>query len=728
MSVWLKRIGIGLAAFVILLLLTVAVALVLVDTEAVKRVVSERVEAWTGRELVIEGDLGLSLFPWIGFELGPTRLANAPGFDARPFVALERAELRVRLLPLLRREVAVDRVVLHGLSLNLGRDAAGRGNWEDLVPAADAAGGGTAEPPAEASAGSDIRFRVEGVELRDANLAWRDDSSGQEVIVRDLDLETGPLAPREPTPVRLSVTLEPSGAPTVAVALATEAMFDPGEPAVTLSDLRIDLEASGEALPGGRLAASVNAGVEAALGAGRVRVDPLALGLAGVVRARGVLTAEFGGDEPAINGRLDVAPFSPRELLDALAVTLPAGIGETALQRASAGLGFSAAGTTARIEDLELDLDDTRATGSAILHGGDIPAAELRLALDRIDLDRYLPAGESGKAEPAGAGTAAGGDPVAGLPLESMRGVRALAAVDVGRIAVRGIDARNAALRVRLEDGLLTLDRLSADVADGSLQLRGRLDGRTDTPAAALQLGIAGVQSAPLIRALAGTTPVSGKLDADIGLGTDGATLDDWIGALAGRIDTTFSDGAIEGINIAQRVRVALARFDGEKVADAEQVRQTDFSRLHFAADVRDGVVQSDELDLRAPLLRVGGEGRINLRRRSVDYRARVLVTGTLEGQGGTSGDRLKGLEIPLRISGPLSAPAFELAFADAMEARAKAKREELKREAREAGQEAERKLEQEVAEEKARLERRKKEKKQEARDKLEEEIKGLFD
>jgi len=730
MAVWLKRILLGLVAMVVLLVAVVAGALALVDTAALKRVVEQQVEANTGRELVIEGELGISLFPWIGFELGSARLANAAGFDERPFAALERAELRVRLLPLLRREVAVDRVVLHGLALNLARDAAGQGNWEDLVPAEGGAVETEPEPaPAGTGEGPGFRLRIEGIELRGANLAWRDAASGQQVIVRDLDLETGPLAAGQPTPVSLSVTLEASDAPSVAMALETDATLEPTGPRLRLANLRIDLDARGDMLPGGAASASIGGDLDADIASGIVRVEPLRLQALGVIDARGRITAKTGGEAPELSGHIELAEFSPRELADALGADMPAGLDATALQHADAALAFSAAGQTVRVDDLRLRLDDTRVNGSAELRGGSDPEAALRLQVDRIDIDRYLPAGADTADGPDGAGAgAAAGDPVASLPLESMRGKRASAVVGVGRLSVRGTEARNAELRLRLDDGLLTLERLGADVAGGSLQLRGRLDGRTDTPATGLELELAGIQSAPLIRALADGTPVSGKLDAAIALDTAGPTLDDWIGALGGRIATTFSDGAIEGINIARRIRVALARFDGDKLDEAGQTRQTDFSRLHFAADVRDGVVHARELDLRAPLLRVGGSGQVDLRRRTVDYVARVLVTGTLKGQGGAAGERLKGLEIPLRIRGPLQAPEFELAFEDAMEARLKAKKDALKEEARAAEREAEQKLERELAEEKEKLERAKKKEKKKAKEKLEKELEGLFD
>lgn len=662
MAVWLKRLGIALAVLIVLLAATVAGALMLVDTAALKRVVSEQVEENTGRELAIEGDLGISIFPWLGFELGQARLANAAGFEERPFLTLERAELRVRLLPLLRREVAVDRVVLHGLEVNLARNAAGRGNWEDLAAAPDEApdapgAEGTPtpadEPPAAAPA---FDLRVEGLDVRDADLHWRDASTGQSVSIRDLQLETGVLARGVVTPVRLQARLEPSDAPSVAIDLQTEAGFEPETRRLRLPGFAVELDARGDTLPGGKLAARIGGDIEADLDAGHLRID-----------------------------------------------------------------------------DLAVRLDETRMTGSLQARTGEIPAVSLQLAADVIDLDRYLPppatgSEAAGTVDGGGSAGAEAGDPVATLPLEAMRGLRAEAGLDVGRLVARGLEASDVVLRARVDDGLLVLERLSANAAGGTLRLDGRLDGRTDRPAAGMEVRIDGIRAGPLLQALTGNVPVNGRLDSGIALDTAGATLDEWIGALDGEVAATFSDGAVEGINIAQRIRVAWARLQGERVEQAATERRTDFSRLHFAGTIRDGVLRSDTLDLRAPLLRAGGAGTVDLVRRQVDYVARVRVTGTLQGQGGAGLDEVTGLEIPLRFRGPLSGPDIELALADALEAKARAKKEELKQQAKEAEKAAQKEIDEAVDKEKQELERRKKREKEKAKQKLEQELKGLFD
>ena len=95
----------GIAALIIIAAISFVI---LFDPNAYRERISTEVTRITGRELVIEGDIQLSVFPWLAIDVGRTRLGNAEGFGDEPFASFERARLGVELLPmLLRREVSV---------------------------------------------------------------------------------------------------------------------------------------------------------------------------------------------------------------------------------------------------------------------------------------------------------------------------------------------------------------------------------------------------------------------------------------------------------------------------------------------------------------------------------------------------------------------------------------------------------------------------------------------
>src|SRR5580700_5861572 len=117
----------GLLAVVLLALLAVWL---LVNPNDYKPQIAAAVKRATGRELVLEGKLALSVFPWIALELGPASLGNPSGFPAQPFVSFKHASVRVKLLPLLAKRLEIGKVELDGLDLKLLKNASGKGNWE----------------------------------------------------------------------------------------------------------------------------------------------------------------------------------------------------------------------------------------------------------------------------------------------------------------------------------------------------------------------------------------------------------------------------------------------------------------------------------------------------------------------------------------------------------------------------------------------------------------------
>ncbi len=58
-----------------------------------------------------------------------------------------------------------------------------------------------------------------------------------------------------------------------------------------------------------------------------------------------------------------------------------------------------------------------------------------------------------------------------------------------------------------------------------------------------------------------------------------------------------------------------------------------------------------------SPLLRINGAGKVDLPKEGIDYGLKVVIVGTSKGQGGTDLDDLKGLTIPVKITGTFDQP-----------------------------------------------------------------------
>jgi GNAT superfamily N-acetyltransferase len=65
-----------------------------------------------GVPVTVAGDLSLSLFPWAGLAFTDLRIGNPGGFHEREMLSVAGFEARVKLLPLLSRDVQVKRLIL----------------------------------------------------------------------------------------------------------------------------------------------------------------------------------------------------------------------------------------------------------------------------------------------------------------------------------------------------------------------------------------------------------------------------------------------------------------------------------------------------------------------------------------------------------------------------------------------------------------------------------------
>ena len=204
-----------------------------------------------------------------------------------------------------------------------------------------------------------------------------------------------------------------------------------------------------------------------------------------------------------------------------------------------------------------------------------------------------------------------------------------------------------------------------------------------------------GVQVQPVIKALLDKDMVNGKGNVGINIRTKGNTVNQMKAALDGKVSVSLQDGAIKGINLAERFRNAksLLSTGNNATQKTDGSQQTDFSSLAVSFDIKNGVASSADLNLMAPLFRVGGAGQINLVINSLEYVSKVSIVATSTGQGGKTLDSgLNGLTVPVRLFGPFDNLQWELQFKDLVKDAAKAqlqpkideKREELKGKAEE--------------------------------------------
>ena len=246
------KIVFGLIGAVILLVVVAAIAVPLfVNPNDYKTQVAEMVKEQTGRELRIPGDIKLSVFPWLGADLGVVELGNAPGFDEPLFARTEQITVRVKLMPLLDKKVEMDTVTVRGLQLNLARDKNGRTNWDDLTQTKN----GNAAPKEETSGQPPAvaALAIGGVRVENAAIRWHDAQAGQKVALDKLTVTTGALTLGQPIDLNIEFDVR-SETPALTGHIKTSAKIDanPETQVIKASGLTLDAGLNSALLPGGR--------------------------------------------------------------------------------------------------------------------------------------------------------------------------------------------------------------------------------------------------------------------------------------------------------------------------------------------------------------------------------------------------------------------------------------------------------------------------------------------
>jgi AsmA protein len=65
----------------------------------------------------------------------------------------------------------------------------------------------------------------------------------------------------------------------------------------------------------------------------------------------------------------------------------------------------------------------------------------------------------------------------------------------------------------------------------------------------------------------------------------------------------------------------------------------------------------------KSPLLRLGGAGDIDIGNERLDYLVKATVVASAAGQGGKELAQLKGVTVPVKLSGSFSSPQYAIDF-----------------------------------------------------------------
>lgn len=357
----------------------------------------------------------------------------------------------------------------------------------------------------------------------------------------------------------------------------------------------------------------------------------------------------------------------------------------------------------ANITELAIDVNGMKLGGDASVQLLNKTKVRFNLVANKWDLNPLLPTPKEGEeivvVEPE---TAPEVEPDLGI----------LNTLDVdGKLTVAGfkakkIDIGKTFLHVVVNNGTAKISPLSVELYEGSMLLNASVSHAGGKNTYSVDEKLTGVQILPLLTDAADIDLLAGATNFNLTAKGSGLTVSKIKKGLSGKGSFAVTDGALYGINVAQKIRVAKISL-GSDAKDADVEKKTDFSALNGQFTINNGVVDNTSLLMEAPFTRLMGNGTANILKELIDYHLKVTIVSTSKGQGG--GTDLGGLSIPLAITGSFADPKFSLDTSGALAEKLDEKKAELKAKAKEE------------------LDKVKDDAKQKLKDKLKNKLKGLF-
>ncbi|EGV51235.1 AsmA family protein [Candidatus Endoriftia persephone] len=656
----LKIVGGLIGLVVVLIIAAVLVIPMVVDPNDYKQEIISQTKSATGRDLKIDGDIGLSIFPWLGVEINGLHLSNAKGFGDTPFAEVRHLQVRVNLIPLIfTQSLEIDKVKLAGLKLNLAKNSQGVSNWDDMtggqseeaLTSAESAG----EGPADTTAGGGLQgLSIGGVAISDAHIVWDDQSTGEHFEVKQLLLETGAMAPGRAVDMRLALGLDRAQpALRSEFDLRGRLMADPAQGSFSMEALEVLLKVSGEGLPKAGVKAKLSADLYFNQAQDLLEVKNLLLSSEDL-RLSGAINGQAISSAPRFDGQLKLAQFSPRNWMQKFELPLPQTADPSVLGKLAMALVFETQPQRIDLKNFEMQLDESQIKGNFTLIDPASPAYRFHLDLDKIDVDRYLPpAVDKPEKKPVASSKDSGDKPL--FPVELLRNLKLDGTLRVGSIKANNIQAEAIKVVIKSKGGQLHIDQQVGRFYNG--QLKGVLDlnVKGKQPTLKIKQSASKIQAGPLVKDLTGQDRFDGVGGFSANLSSRGQTLTQLKRGLNGNLKMEFLNGAVKGVNLAKMLRDAKARLSGKKPANSVEPEQTDFSELTASAVIRNGLLTNKDLLAKSPFLRVNGSGRVDLVGESLDYVVRPVIVSTTKGQGGEGLDDLKGIPVPVHLKGPWS-------------------------------------------------------------------------
>jgi len=606
---YIKYGAISIATLLSLLTLTVILLPLLINVQQYLPEIENKISQTTGRQFSIGRDLSISVFPWIGLSCSNLRLGNPPGFEGGEFLEIESFEARLKIIPLLKRQIQISRFIIDGLEINIEKRENGRGNYH--FDEWDGAGQESISGSSWGFAGSLMKqLAVPIITVTNGHIIWNDFSRQNSHEITDVVLKLNDVSLGDPFVADFSGDVD--GKP-VSFKGSIGSLVQYFEQGILMIDFKFMFFDNLTALVKGQF--------------------------------------EDSGQEFSYTFGLDILPFSPKVVLAdiggdvSIMTAYPQALNTLAINTEVRGTKDSIV-----FEDGVADLDDSHLDFSCFINGFTEPDIKFAVKVDSIDLTVYFRQGEEKFFE---AGVVSRTTDETGGKYSGLHRFGVAGTILADEIQSHGGTFSDVMIQLKGKDGLFTADPLSFSFYQGQIESEIILDIRQNRPVSSLALKAEDVNVGTMLDDFFNTDFLQGRAKVDIKVSAFGDSISAIKESLKGEGLVRLHDGALVGYDI-----VGVAG-DGHNVIAGQRTIKTrpriDFTELTIPITVKDGIIESRQTEIKSPVIWMMVAGFTDLVNEKLDLKVTADRKILLMEQGS-----VEAYSLPLAVTGTFSDVRFK--------------------------------------------------------------------
>jgi len=625
---------IALVALVVLAVAAVAIAMAVIDPNNYKPQIEQAVEKQTNLDLILKGDIGWSFIP-LGLELNSVEAT----LEGDRFVALEKLVAQIDFWSLIAMSPRVNTFVLDGLDARLEVNEQGNGNWTRIMPgkpAGEAAAetAGTQDEQAQenqGAGGEPLNFNVENVQISNAQVHYTDKSTGQSITLENFTVDASNITLGSEFPLEIGFrvattrpTLEVDGNISARLA-ANEALNE-----FAVSGLNAVFDITGEPFGSKKVTAELGGSAKANLENETATLSDFTASLANLNLSTDLDVSGFG-NKPTLSGKISIAEFSLKDLLNNLGQPAVETSDADVLEAIAFSTGIGGPAGKVELTDLTIKLDDTTFNGSGSYNLAD-SGIVFNLQGDQLNADRYLPPKAEGEAEeaPTNQETAATGPEGDLLPLETLRSLLLDIDLGLGELIVSNLTINEIKASTTAKNGLLKIDEFSGKLYEGSFGANVTIDARSDNPKWTIGSDVTNVQTLPLLTDLADVDMLGGGANLKVNATTTGNRISALRSNADGQVSFNLAEGQFRRMNLTRMACQGIALVNQDQLTTTDWGSSTPFNDMRGTLNINGNTLNNTDLVASLAGMRLEGKGTIDMKQSQLDYEAGLRIVGEI--------------------------------------------------------------------------------------------------